>query len=308
MFAWMKRAPERDWYWAATPEARREYDAFGPWIDPVRSEGDMPPRFRAAYGAHRDARFLLKVPIKADRVQVRPGWNLYRMVVAVHDDGVSLLTLADGRIAERSVAWSDIAAIRSAINLLAANWSLMLRDGDTVTVDYNTVSSRRLDAVTGFIRDRLTPDAERPNTASEGVALAVADLFFQNMLRVVQGSLPRPVMPLHFEPRDRPCRNQANRRRLSTGVLMLDTGEELVIVDRGEETRRYLHPTYAARLTYVPFANLTGFSLQAPSPGRGARFHRLRLVIDRQVIDQPCLASPDRVVAALAARGVPQAG
>jgi hypothetical protein len=305
MLAWArKRQPERDWYWGASPEDRREYDAFGPWIDAVRGAADMPPRFRAAYGEHRDARFLLKVPIAADRLQVRPGMSLYKMVVAVHDDRISLLRLVDGAIVTRTIAWREVAAIRSMINLLSANWSLLLRTGETIAVDYNAVSSRRLDAVTGFIRIRLTPDAERPNAAA-GASVDIADHFFQNMLVDVGNSLPRPVMPLHFEPRDRACRDAGNRRRLSTGVLILDAADELVIVDRGAPVRRYFHPTYAARLTYVPYAALTAFVLLPPPAGK-ARFHTLRLTIDRQVIDQPCLIAPDRVAACLAAHGVPR--
>lgn len=309
MFAWARRRqPEsyRDWYWGASAEDRKEYDAFGPWVDAVRSEAEMPPRFRAAYREHRDAHFLLKVPINADRLQVRPGMSLYKYVIAVHDDRLSLLRLVEGGIATRTIRWSDIAAVRSGTNLLSANWSLLLGGGDTITVDYNSVSSRRFDKVTDFIRDQLAPGAERPNEAAAGASVAVADFFFQNMLLAVRNSIPRPVMPLHFEPRDRFCRDQNNRRRLSTGLLILDAGEELVIVDRGVSARRYFYPTYAARLTFVPYARLTGFSLIPPPAGGKARFRNLRLVSDRQTIDQPCLIAPDRVVACLAGRGIPQ--
>ena len=307
MFAWNGngRRPA-DWYWAASPEARREYDAFGPWVDAVRSEAEMPPRFRAAYADHRDAHFLLKVPINADRSEVRPGASLYRHVLAVHDDRLSLLRLAEGSIATRTIRWSDIAAIRSTVNLLAANWSLLTRDGDAVTLDYNTVSSHRLDRVTEFIRDQLTPGAARPNEEGEGGSIAVADLFFQNMLNAVRGSIPRPVTPIHFEPRDRPCRDERNRRRLSTGLMILDATDELIIVDRGTPARRYFHPTYAARSTYIPYAGLTAFALAAPPPDGKARFHTLTLTIDRQTIVQPCLMSPDRVAACLAEHGIPR--
>lgn len=305
---WARRQPasgHRDWYWAASPEDRREYDAFGPWVDAIRSEAEMPPRFRAAYGEQRSARFLLKVPVNADRSQVRPGMSLYRQVLAVHDDRLDLLRPAAGGILTRSVGWSEIAAVRSMANLLAAEWALLLTSGETISVAYNAVSSRRLEVVTDFIRDRLLPGAGRANATGEDGAVAVADLFFQNMLNAVRRTTPRPVTPVHFEPRDRPCRDDRNRRRLTTGQLILDASEELVIVDRETATRRYFHPTYAARVTYVRYAALSAFAVLPPSPG-GGRFHRLRLAIDRQTIDQPCRLAPERVVACLAAHGVPQ--
>ncbi len=307
MLAWgRKRQSAADWYWAASPEDRKEYNAFGPWVDAVRNEAEMPPRFRAAYAEHRDAHFLLKVPINADRSQVRPGMSLYKMILAVHDDRLSLLRLTDGSIATRTIRWSEIAAIRSTVNLLSASWSLLTRDGDAVILDYNTVSSHRLDRVTEFIRDQLTPAAARPNEAGEGGSIAVADLFFQNMLNAARGGIPRPVTPIHFEPRDRPCRDEGNRRRLSTGLLIIDAADELIIVDRGTPTRRYFRPTYAARLTYIPYAVLTGFRIAAPpSSGKGS-FHTLALAIDRQRIVQPCLMPPERVAACLAAHGIQQ--
>ena len=310
MFAWATKrraAGDRDWYWSASPEARKEYDAFGPWVDAVRSEADMPPRFRAAYAEHRDAHFLLKVPINADRNQVRPGASLYKHVLAVHDDRLSLLRLSDGTIATRTIRWNDIAAIRSTVNLLRASWSLLTRDGDTVTLDYNTVSSHRLDRVSEFIRDQLTPGAARPNAAGEGGSIAVADLFFQNMFSAARRGVPRPVMPIHFEPQDRPCRDDRNRRRLSTGLLILDAADELIIIDRVTPTRRRFHPTYAARSTYIPYAGLTAFALAAPPSGSGARFHTLTLTVDRQTIVQPCLLPPDRVMTCLAGHGIPPA-
>ena len=309
MFAWARRrqpAPSRDWYWAASPEDRREYDAFGPWIDAVRSAAEMPPRFRDAYREHRDARFLLKVPIGADRLSVRPGMDLYRLVLAVYDDRLSLLQQAGEQIVTRTIRWDDVAAIRSTINLLAAKWSLLLRSGDALSFDYNSVSSRRLDKVTDFIRDRLSPGADRPNAEPEGASVAVADHFYQNMLIAVRSGIPRSVVPLHFEPQGRFCRDRKNRRRLSTGLMILDATEELVIVDRGTPFRRIFLPTYAARVTFIPYAGLDAFALRAPSPERRVRTHVLTLAIGRQTIDQPCFVSPDRVVACLADHGIPQ--
>ena len=310
MYPWAGKrqpVPYRDWHRAASAEERTEYDAFGPWIDPIRGESEMPRRFRDAYAEHRDARFLLKVPIGADRLQVRPGMDLYKMVLAVHDDRLSLIRLVENEVAQRTIGWNDVAAIRSHTNLLFANWSLLLRDGGTISFDYSAVSSRRLDKVTDFIRAQLTRRLARTDVGPLGASVAVADLFFQNMLMAVRASSTGPVVPIHFEPRDRPCRTAENRRRLTTGLLILEAPDEIIIVDRELPFRRRFHPTYAARTTFIPTAMLTSFSLVPPPPESRLRFHQLRLVIDRQTIDQPCLVSPDRVMACLARHGVSQA-
>lgn len=308
MLAWARRRPDRyeDWYWGASPEDRREYDAFGPWVDLVRNEEEMPARFRSAYDEHREARFLLKVPINADRRDVRPGMALYRQVVAVHDDHLSVLSVIEGKLTTRTITWGEVVAIRSMTNLLSANWSLLLAGGETLTIEYNSVSSRRLDAVTSFVRDRVTPGVVRSGGAlPAGANVAIADLFFQNMLLSARAVTAKPAAPVHFEPRDRPCRTSENRRRLTTGLLVLDTPGELMIIDRGEPARRFFHPTYAARTTFIPYKRLSAFAVVPPPPGK-AGFHALRLFMDRQVIDQPCLGEPFDVIAVLAEHGMAQ--
>ncbi|MEJ2037173.1 MAG: MarR family transcriptional regulator, partial [Maritimibacter sp.] len=60
------------WYYAASDEDRREYDAYGPWVVEVKSEADMPPRFRSFYEADKSANLLLKLPRREERRELRP--------------------------------------------------------------------------------------------------------------------------------------------------------------------------------------------------------------------------------------------
>lgn len=293
----------------ATPEDWREYDAFGPWVDPVRSLEEMPPRFRSVYAEHEKARFLLKVPVDAERLDLRPGMSLYRQVLAVHEDRLCLMHLDEtGEVACRSIGWEAVAAVESGVNLLVARWSLLLRSGEAVSLSYKAVSARRLDTVGEFIRDRLISGSGRrgsrhvaePDSSPE----AIPDLFYRGLFIAVRNAEVGPVRPLHFEPRDRVCRDDDNRFRLSTGVLVLDTRNELIIADRGAATRRFFHPTYASRFVYLPFGRIDTFALVPPPVSGKRRFYRLILRIDRQEIVVRCLVPPDAVLARLAERGV----
>lgn len=294
-----------DWRRLASEEDLREYDAFGPWIYDVKAERDTPKRFRAACERHRGARFLLKVPCSLDRRDARPGMDLYLAMLAVHDDGISLMRLADQGVAERDVVWSEVAAVESYVNLLMGRWTLLLRDGSTFVVDYNAVSSRLLDDVTSFVRPRIIAPAERSRAVRPGPALEIADYFFRNQLFAKRRGSPG-VAPIHLEPKDRLCRDKSNRLRLSNGVMILDAPDELIIVNRGKPARRFFEPNYAGDSIFVPYAGLTSFSLVAPRPGRAPRFHQLTLRLDRQAIRQPCLVAPEEVVMRLTERGVPQ--
>ena len=296
----------RDWYGLASEEDRREYDAFGPWVYNIKAERDIPKRFRAACERHRAARFLLKVPRRVDRRDAHPGMDLYVAVLAVHNHGVSLMRLTGEGVTTQDAVWDEVAALESHINLLIGRWTLMLRDGGAFAVDYNAVSSDLMDKVTDFVRSRWIRHGEAPRVLEPDPPVTVADHYFRYELHAKRRSGPQPVWPIHVEPRDRFCRNAANRRRLSTGVMFLDAPDELIIVNCGKPTRRFFEPRYASNCIFVPYAGLTSFALASPPTGQPMRFHELMLRLDKKVIRQHCLVAPERVLARLAAHGVSQ--
>lgn len=305
--AWGQRRQieHHDWYWTASEDDRREYDAFGPWIYDIKSERDVPRRFRANYAEHRDARFLLKVPRDIERREAHPGMDFYSTVLAVGDAGVSLMRAEPDAVTTQTLSWDQIAAVKSYTNLLISRWTLFLHDGTSFTLDYNTVSSDLMDKVTLFVRSRW----QRPSDAQSGTGpdvVTVNDHFFRYELADNRRNGPRPVVPIHFEPRDRWCRDERNRRRLTTGVMMLDAPDELIIVNRDKPTRRFWETRYAASVLFVPYAGLTSFALSPPPTDQPGHFHDLVLRLDKQLIRQSCLVAPDMVLRQLVAHGVPE--
>jgi hypothetical protein len=109
-----------DWRRDADPEDLREYDAFGPWIEPILSAEDMPRAFRSHYAEHAGARFLLKVPRDEDRADLRPGMDLFAAVVAVHNEAVCVLRLDGGTVRQQMVTWRQIVASAYRTELLEA--------------------------------------------------------------------------------------------------------------------------------------------------------------------------------------------
>lgn len=306
---WRRRPRVKDGNWrlAASEDDLREYDAFGPWIYEISDERDMPKRFRTACARQIGARFLLKAPRNVERRDVRPGMDLYDAVIAVSDRGVSVTRLNGESVVTQDIVWSDLAAVESYKDLLYSRWTLMLRNGDAFALEYSTVSSSLMRKVTNFVRSQSTRQSEAVRTAEADPDVAIADLVFQNELDAERRSGPQPVAPIHYEPANSFCRDAANRRRLSTGVMFLDAPGELIIVNRGEPTRRFLEARYALDWVAIPYAGMTSFALTSPPAGRTRRFYELSLQVGRQVLRQSCLVAPERVLARLIARGVPQA-
>jgi hypothetical protein len=291
-----------DWRQAADPDDLREYDAFGPWVDRVRDEVQMPRLFRPWYPELRDATFLLKVPRNVDRAAARPGMDLYDAILAVHDLGVTLLKRGDRGVTRQDASWRDVVGCATYTNLLLARWTLLLADGSQIELDHNSVASQVIASVTEEVRRRIVPDTV-PAVDPHLPSLTAPQDYFGSALARLTRTFPAPVAAIHLEPRNRLCRDARNRRRLSTGVMVVDTPRELVVVSRGTPTRPLFAPDYATNTLLVPYGRLTSFDV-APATGKPGSFGALVLRAGDQVVSQPCLDKPEAPAAALAARGV----
>lgn len=293
-----------NWYQAASPEDRKEYDSFGPWLTEVKEEAEMPPRFRAFYAENKDARFLLKVPRNADRRQLRPGMDLYEAVFAVHDGGVFVVRLEDGGVVRSFTAWDDIGAVGNYGDKLLGVWTLYLKDGTRESLEYNKVSSDLMEDVTDFARARLSAPAGEAKIegATPEIAFTDADLFFGSAMLEIRRRGEGPFIPIHFEPQGERCFDAAGNRQVSTGVLILDSPTELIIVNRDKPSHRRGEAWYASNDIFVPYARITHFSLIQAQGGESGYFNTLMLRVDAQAIEQPCLQMPEAVVQILKAR------
>ena len=147
-----------DWRAAADPEDLREYDRFGPWIDAVTTLSDMPRRFRPWYSELSGATYLIKVPRNIDRAAARPGMDLYSVVLAVFPDWLCLLRLDVGGVTRTDLPAEQVVATNVHTNLLIGRWSLLLADGSSIDLEYNTVSQERIAEVDRYLRRRPATD------------------------------------------------------------------------------------------------------------------------------------------------------
>lgn len=301
-----KRSPLRH-AWSRTeadPELLREYDAFGPWLLPIRSAAEMPRRFRSAYAGLEDADYLIKIPRSVDRRDAYPGADLYGAVFALDMDGFTLLEAVDGAegFVSRQINWDDVAAVRIVSNLLRSDFALLLKEGDALTVTYNSVSADLMTRVAAFVRQHFV-EADDFSSSAPNDAEEFEDFFFNAMLAEERHG-GQFMLPIHFEPPGKSCRNVQNRRRLTTGLLILLSGGELVVIDRDTPTRRRFFAHYVYRKTYLSLKSVRAFRLQPPPENMPGQFMMLELIIEQQRLGIPCFKSPDRVIELLRRRGV----
>jgi hypothetical protein len=296
-----RRPVEVDWRKAADPDDLREYDAFGPWIDPVRTEMGMPRVFRPWYPEFAESAFLLKIPRDVDRASARPGQDLFAAVLAVGEAGVCQLRLVDGTVTREDATWEQVVACCTYTNLLLARWSLLLSNGSALHVPHNSVGSDLMAKVTAYVRTRIAAQSERSGQP-DLPAVGVPQDFSASKLAELTRTSRAPVVAIHVEQKNRLCRTGRFGRRLSTGLMVVDTPDELVLVTGGEPTRSIFAANYATKVLLVPYSRLDSLAMTASSAGPD--FRSLELRAGSQVIEQHCLDHPAAVITALNGRDV----
>ena len=293
-----------DWYYDADPMERREYDAFGPWLGTIRTSEDMPPRFRHAYEGLRSSTFLFKIPVDADRRVMRPGMDLYRAVLAIDPRRVVLLEWDGSTETRRESTIQSIQSIRLDHDLLSGKLSLLLADGQTASLAYNSVSNKEIEQVADFLRERMTAGTPRASHGSaNGPSSSASDIkehFYLGMWEKYARRFPAARI-LYWESPGISC----GRFRSSLGCLLLDVGSELVIISQGQYTRSWFKAVYSGAEQYVPWTALeTAERVRRPA-GRKSFIPTIRLTVPGHIIDIDVFAStdaPGQLLAELAIR------
>lgn len=288
------------------PAALREYDSFGPWLLPIKAVSEMPRRFQSAYPGLQEADYLIKIPRSIDRRDAYPGGDLYGAVFALDDEGFTFLTASEGPegFVGRHVIWDDVAAVRTVNNLLHADFVLLLKEGDALTVTYNSSSADLMTRIVAFSRQHFVEPDELAY-GSNKQAEEFEDFFFNAMLAEERHG-GQFMLPIHFEAPGRSCRNAQNRRRVTTGLLILLSGGELVVIDRDAPMRRRFFAHNVYRRTYLSLKSIRAFRLQEPPGTMPGHFTMLELIIEQQRLGIPCFKAPDRVIDVLRRHGVPR--
>jgi len=255
-----------DWYREASPEDRNEYNAFGPWIQPVGSQDEMPRRFRPWWPAHQGARFLLKVPQNVERRDARPGQDLYRAFLAVHEERLCCCQWDGHQVSETVIPFDQIAVVGLSHTLLLGQFLLLLTDGSSFEFSYNTVSRPLLVEVVDEIRRRMAGDSVQvqPTNGDLDDGLAVENFYFAQLAAEHRRRDPRSRVLYCDEP-GQPFADERGRRGLTPGLLVLDNGVERAFITQGAVQRKRFEAKYGHRCLHFPLAHLHGYQFRASS-------------------------------------------
>ena len=208
-----------------------------------------------------------RVPAGVDRPVAWPGQDLYRAVLAVHDDRLCALELSGGEVVETCAAMGEVVAVRNDTCLLVGELVLYLTGGRTLRLSYNTVSQELVEGVVDHLRTRISPTV----TGSQPLPPALADHWFRH-LAAEHARRSATSALVYCEERGRAFRDPSGQRRRSRGLMALETGSELALITRGELP-------YATSRVYLPHTAVFGHALHDEPTSRNRTRRLLRVTV-----------------------------
>jgi hypothetical protein len=142
-----------------TQASTAEFDAFGPWIDEVRSPYEVPRLFTLHPIDFATTRLVLKVPRNISRRDANPTMDLYDHLIIAGEHELTLLSRDGTMMRSTTMAYDRIAAISDAVALLDAELTIVGSDGHTVRFAYNGSGNGAIVRLIELLRALVNPGA-----------------------------------------------------------------------------------------------------------------------------------------------------
>ncbi|MCU1407832.1 MAG: hypothetical protein JWQ43_4135 [Glaciihabitans sp.] len=153
-----------------------EYDSFGPWIDEIITEDDIPRLYRDYPLDLEQALLVLKVPRDIARRDATPAMHLYDALLAVRSEELTVLQRTDDTYSVLRVPIDSVFAIEDSAVLLDGRLTIHLVDRGPVTIRYNGSAQRTITRLTSLLRDLAGAATAGPGTAPAGSNTADDDV------------------------------------------------------------------------------------------------------------------------------------
>lgn len=138
---------------ASRTRSTAEYDAFGPWVDPVRTPEDVPHLYQDYPLDLAGSRLVLKVPRDIARRDATPDMDLYDHLLVLGADRFVALSRREGaRYDVRDVPYDRVAAVRTSVDLLDGRLAVHALTGAPVRVRYSGSSADVIEELVDLLR------------------------------------------------------------------------------------------------------------------------------------------------------------
>lgn len=253
-----------------------EYDRFGPWILEISEKDPMPPVFAPHVNRDEEPIFAFKVPVRAERRDLRPGMHMYDYVVCLYENDLQIFERNGDVVTGTTIPYTGIVAIQYQEDLLEGGLDLQVQER-CYSLPFNTVSTGVIEKLIGLIRSRYLPDGEDTVISRDTLESHLPEdmsFYFAGILSAKTVSEPDMVFQA-YQPELRRSSIETNFwKRLFYGAtdkrllesMYFSNGKELEVVGRGRTWRYRWQVAYGRRTLYVPLRNITGYR-RSPDTG-----------------------------------------
>lgn len=243
-----------------TPALVEEYNAFGPWVTPVRSAADVPPVFAGSAIDFGASIHVLKFPRPESRRDLRAGMDLYNYLLVLSADSLVVLERRGSDVVTGTFELAQLASLSSGANLLDGWLTLSFTTGESYALPYNGSSSDVIAKLVDAIRGLVVPAVDKARRVVTGLALQLPmdalgrdDAVFSNVANQFVTGVFSARGRTRLHPRDGGLTGLTHVFRPATlhAAVMVSAPHELIIYSRVDWITRTTSPEISLKRTIV---------------------------------------------------------
>jgi len=254
---------------------QREYDRFGPWVAEIKVEDDVPRQFVEFADPILKSDFSFKVPVAAERRDLKPGMVLYETVVSVTGDRLLILHLRESSIDRREVDLKSLQYIQCNKAMLFGEL-LMVSAGQSSSITFNVVEPEPIEKLERHIRAQYCDHVPKVNlddilgqehTQSFLYETLLAQEAKKENLKIVAYQPSIQLKAEHIPLLQR--WKVVPEELVLKDTLFLTNGSELIVMSRMQDVKRVRQSDYGYRHTYIPLGNVRTTLLEPNEKAKG---------------------------------------
>ncbi len=247
---------------------KREYDTFGPWVVEIKKEVEVPQQFDNFAETILNADLSLKIPVVAERRDLKPGMLLYHTVVSVTGNSLTILHFEDGSTGRREIDLQHLQYFQSIKAILLGELALVSA-GESSVIAFNAVKQEQMEKLERHIRGHYC-NPELKINLDKIVEPVHEKSFLYRALLAAEAKKERlkiiayqPSIKLHGEylPIFKQLLAVSEEYSLED-TLFLTNGSELIVISRIKGLKEAQQPNYGYRYTYIPLGKIRTILLE----------------------------------------------
>lgn len=245
---------------------KKEYDAFGPWINEIKDETEIPPQFSRESTSILSANYAIKIPRNIERRDASAGMPLYDQVICLYDDELRIFTRLDNRVDTASIPYKEIRYIQKVNDLLFGEL-VILANNNEYSFHYNSISNDLVDDIVVSLRDKYYTNKPVIDISQIEEHAHIKTAIFRNL--VAKEMKNEEVKLIEYQSfieltrqktttiqflidlYDKPCLQDS---------LFMTNGKELIILSRIKEVKREHDSDYGYKHTFIPIEYISDIS------------------------------------------------